>query len=116
MNKKDVVHVAKIIVFLSIWLFGLVAVIVFERLPYGYEKRTGSNGIYIDHQNINFAGFLTSIASDGDYIYCCFGKRFFVKVYDTVYFNHCSFKRRQSAALSICWRKRQSGCMLCIKV
>lgn len=28
LNKKDVVHVAKIIVFLSIWLFGLVAVIV----------------------------------------------------------------------------------------
>ena len=116
MNKKDVVHVAKIIVFLSIWLFGLVAVIVFERLPYGYEKRTGSNGIYIDHQNINFAGFLTSIASDGDYIYCCFGKRFFVKVYDTEGEYISTIAVLNGAALSICWRKRQSGCMLCIKV
>lgn len=83
MNKKDAMRVAQVIVFFAMWLFYMACLLISGRLPYRYQKLIGTNGIYIDNQNRNFMGILTSIASDGDYIYCCFGKRYIAKVYDT---------------------------------
>ncbi len=59
-----------------------MSVSILSRLPFGYRQRTAPGQPYVETQDAAVAGKITSIATDDSYLYCCWGKRHIVKVYD----------------------------------
>ncbi len=59
-----------------------MSVSILSCLPLGYRQRTAPGQPYVETQDAAVAGKITSIAADDSYLYCCWGKRHIVKVYD----------------------------------
>lgn len=82
MNRVSVLWLLEIIVFSFLISAVFTSVILISRLPFKYQRATSAGKPYMDTHNADFAGEITSVASDESYVYCCFGKRHAVKVFD----------------------------------
>ncbi len=69
--------------FLLIVIVSIFAsVSVLSRLPFGYRQHTNAGQPYMEAEDTAIAGRITGIAADDSYLYCCWGRRHIVKVYD----------------------------------
>ena len=82
MKRVSVLRLLAIILLTFVLSTTFTRVVVLRRLPWKYQRATSAGKPYMDTHNADFAGEITSVASDESYVYCCFGKRHVVKVFD----------------------------------